>query len=56
MSCRILYTKWGRFQTGGLGFVVSHPWHKYKDVPRMGHPALVDDARKKTKDSGAKIR
>ncbi len=20
------------------GFVVSHPWHKDKDVPRMGHP------------------
>jgi hypothetical protein len=21
-----------------LAFVVSHPWHKNKDVPRMGHP------------------
>ena len=23
------------------GFVVSHPWHKSKNVPRMGHPAFI---------------
>jgi hypothetical protein len=25
-------------RAGGVGFMVSHPWHKNKNVPRMGHP------------------
>ena len=26
---------------GRSGFVVSHPWDKYKNVPRMGHPSML---------------
>jgi len=26
---------------GWFAIVVSHPWHKSKDVPRMGHPSVV---------------
>jgi hypothetical protein len=28
---------WGTSK-GGDGFVAAHPWHKYKNVPRMGRP------------------
>ena len=27
---------------GEPGFELSHPWHKYKDVPRMGCPSVFD--------------
>jgi hypothetical protein len=25
------------------GFMGSHPWHKNKNVPRMGHPLLSEN-------------
>jgi hypothetical protein len=31
----------GEFAGGMLGFVLSHPSHKNKDVARMGHPNIV---------------
>ena len=29
------------YEIGELRFVVSHPWRKDKNAPRMGHPALM---------------
>ncbi len=31
---------YGKAKAEMSGFAVSHPWHKNKNVPRMGHPGL----------------
>ena len=39
------HLRWGRRRLRANGFVVSHPWHRDKDVPRMGHPGLTADRK-----------
>jgi hypothetical protein len=37
--------RYGGIDSGKLGFVAAHPWHKNKDVPGMGHPGVVAAGR-----------
>ena len=43
MRAELCQVTWGRAvkTAGGPRFVDSHPCHKHKAVPRMGHPAAL---------------